>query len=161
MLCNKFTFVALTPGNEIKAEGSSLMRATSSHVSFCTDAVSIHTNCYPSCMSSASVIVSAKFMGFITATAPQKACCKTRRILMVKMIMNTNSLPPTPLPKSKTSPGCCCCFSNLLLQHDDKLPVWTNKSILHTDGQLLKKHRHTKRCCRPSCIKHKTNSNNW
>lgn len=55
VLCNIFTFVALTPGNEIKAEGSSFMRSTSSHVSFCTYAVSIRTNCYQSC-SSASVI---------------------------------------------------------------------------------------------------------
>lgn len=28
-------------------------------------------------------------------------------------------------------------------------------------ANFLRKNRHTKRCCRPSCIKHKTNSDNW
>lgn len=131
-------------------------------------AVSIHTNCYPSC-SSASAIPVTKMADWWDINSVWKSWVlslprplrrpvarQSLHIVTVKMITNTNS----PLPKSKTSPGCCC-FSNLILQHDDKLPVGTNKSILHTDGQLLKENRHTKRCCRPSCIKHKTNSNNW
>lgn len=149
VLCHQFTLVALTPGNEIKAEGSSLMLTSSGHVSLCIDAVSIHTNCYPSC-SSASVIPVTKMADWwvinwvwnswvLSLAHPLRrpVARLALRILVVKMIMNTNS----PWPKSKTSPG----FSNLILQHDDKLPVWTNKSILHTDGQLLKKNRHRKR----------------